>query len=322
MSFINLYRILQISTYATAKDVKVAYRRLAKIWHPDRNYGSKDSEEKFKEILSAYQTLSDPYKRRKYDALYKEQLAEEESNSEANIKPDFTWQSAEAYRDKVNHLWKQYEALKKDRSKPKEYNSGKTKYYYYNNQKITEEEFKAQTNPHKQSSRFHQENTTDPRLASYEMDSKDWKFYKNQMRIENFVIALGALFFYSVILSLYPKFWGAFLGIAAFILAFFFLKSWANKSSLEHLIIDIYADRVIRRGKGLLETTIYFDELAEVRESPSGIFIHKLPHWNELEKYTRDIITSDKDVIFIPVAIQNYEIIRTFFMDLNAASIS
>jgi curved DNA-binding protein CbpA len=63
----DLYRILGIPDNATMADVKSAYRRLAKLYHPDLNPGSRHSEERFKEILDAYTVLSDEELRAQYD---------------------------------------------------------------------------------------------------------------------------------------------------------------------------------------------------------------------------------------------------------------
>jgi curved DNA-binding protein CbpA len=63
----DFYRILGIPDNATMADIKSAYRRLAKQYHPDLNPGSKNSEEKFKEILDAYTILSDEELRAQYD---------------------------------------------------------------------------------------------------------------------------------------------------------------------------------------------------------------------------------------------------------------
>lgn len=63
----DFYRILGIPDNATMADIKSAYRRLAKLYHPDLNPGSKNSEEKFKEILDAYTILSDDELRAQYD---------------------------------------------------------------------------------------------------------------------------------------------------------------------------------------------------------------------------------------------------------------
>jgi molecular chaperone DnaJ len=63
----NYYEILEVSREATAEEIKVAYRRLALLHHPDKNPGDKDAEEQFKRISEAYQILADAEKRQLYD---------------------------------------------------------------------------------------------------------------------------------------------------------------------------------------------------------------------------------------------------------------
>ncbi len=63
----DYYDILGVSRDASEKELKQAYRRLARKHHPDVNPGDKSSEAKFKEINGAYEVLSNPEKRRKYD---------------------------------------------------------------------------------------------------------------------------------------------------------------------------------------------------------------------------------------------------------------
>ena len=63
----DYYKILGVSRNATQEEIKRAYRRLALKYHPDRNKGNKEAEERFKEINEAYAVLSDPEKRRQYD---------------------------------------------------------------------------------------------------------------------------------------------------------------------------------------------------------------------------------------------------------------
>src|SRR5512141_1222737 len=63
----DFYHTLGCSRSATDAEIKVAYRKLAMMYHPDRNNGSKDAEEKFKSITEAYDVLRDPDKRALYD---------------------------------------------------------------------------------------------------------------------------------------------------------------------------------------------------------------------------------------------------------------
>ena len=63
----DLYEVLGVSRDASADEIKKAYKKLAIKYHPDRNKGSKEAEDKFKEIGAAYAILSDDNKRAKYD---------------------------------------------------------------------------------------------------------------------------------------------------------------------------------------------------------------------------------------------------------------
>jgi curved DNA-binding protein len=67
MASTDYYQVLGLKKNATAAEIKRTYRKLAVKYHPDKNPGNKDAEEKFKEINEAYAVLSDPQKRAQYD---------------------------------------------------------------------------------------------------------------------------------------------------------------------------------------------------------------------------------------------------------------
>ena len=88
----DYYQILGVSRNASEKEIKQAYRRLARKHHPDLNPGDKSAEAKFKEINAAYEVLSNPEKRKKYDQFgeqweYAEQFAK--SGGQERVKWDF-----------------------------------------------------------------------------------------------------------------------------------------------------------------------------------------------------------------------------------------
>jgi len=69
VKFQDYYEVLEVPRTATADDIKKAYRKLARKYHPDVNPGDQSAEEKFKQVGEAYAVLSDPEKRKRYDQL-------------------------------------------------------------------------------------------------------------------------------------------------------------------------------------------------------------------------------------------------------------
>src|ERR1700689_358473 len=64
----DYYKTLGVSNKATPEEIKKAYRKLARQYHPDRNPGDKEKEARFKEISQAHDVLGDPEKRSQYDS--------------------------------------------------------------------------------------------------------------------------------------------------------------------------------------------------------------------------------------------------------------
>ena len=63
----DYYEVLEVTKTATVEEIKKAYRKKAIQYHPDKNPGDKEAEEKFKEAAEAYDVLSNPDKRSRYD---------------------------------------------------------------------------------------------------------------------------------------------------------------------------------------------------------------------------------------------------------------
>lgn len=89
MSGKDYYKILGLEKGATEEQIKAAFRKLAKKYHPDLHKGSKTHEDKFKEINEAYAVLSDPDKRKQYDAFGAEGFGQRYSQEDIFRSADF-----------------------------------------------------------------------------------------------------------------------------------------------------------------------------------------------------------------------------------------
>ncbi|MCF6184442.1 MAG: J domain-containing protein [Bacteroidales bacterium] len=117
MNFKNYYKILGVSASAGEEEIKKAYRKLAKKWHPDKNPDNKKSEDIFKEISEAYDVLSDVMKRKKFDDFVKASQKKTYSYSSSGI-----YTQAE-YETEFSDFFKQF-FKNKNRQKKRSYFKG------------------------------------------------------------------------------------------------------------------------------------------------------------------------------------------------------
>lgn len=127
MDFKNYYSTLGVTSAVTQDELKKAYRKLAKQYHPDKNPENKEqAEEKFKEITEAYDVLSDPAKRKKYDEL----IGQRKKNT-YNKQNTYNYNNYDSYNstsDNFNNDSSKYDDLFQDEDWKFDYGNVKDKF--------------------------------------------------------------------------------------------------------------------------------------------------------------------------------------------------
>ncbi len=98
MEFVDYYKILGVSNNATESDIKKAYRKLARKYHPDLNPNDKEAEKKFKEINEANEVLSNSENRKKYDQYGKDWKHAEEFEKARQSQQQYTRSGRQQYQ--------------------------------------------------------------------------------------------------------------------------------------------------------------------------------------------------------------------------------
>src|SRR4051812_32216701 len=98
MEFIDYYKALEVDKHASESDIKKAYRKLARKFHPDLNPNDDSAKKKFQLINEAHEVLSDPEKRKKYDKYGKDwKHADEFEKANANQQQSRDYSGFEQY---------------------------------------------------------------------------------------------------------------------------------------------------------------------------------------------------------------------------------
>jgi curved DNA-binding protein len=127
--FKDYYSILGVNKTASSDDIKKAFRKLAVKYHPDRNPGNKQAEEKFKEISEAYEVLGDADKRKKYDQFgqYWKQAGQTDWGGPGGVNVDFggfDFSQYASFDDFINELLGRFSDTGRARSRTYNYRSG------------------------------------------------------------------------------------------------------------------------------------------------------------------------------------------------------
>lgn len=128
----DYYEILGVEKTATDEEIKKAYRNLAFKYHPDRNPGNTEAEEKFKQISEAYNVLSDQKKRSEYNSYNSSYYSNSYSNNYANNTQTNGFNNEESF-------WSWYNNAGNDSENQYYYQSSNTENFY--NKKYTKSDY-------------------------------------------------------------------------------------------------------------------------------------------------------------------------------------
>lgn len=109
----NYYQILGIERNSSLPEIKKAYRKLATKFHPDKNGGDKFFEERFKEIQEAYEVLTTPLKKERYDNEYDVFFNKQKTHQTTSNKNKTEYTQSKSYTEKENQQ-KEYDKKRKE----------------------------------------------------------------------------------------------------------------------------------------------------------------------------------------------------------------
>lgn len=115
----NYYQILGIERNSSLPEIKKAYRKLATKFHPDKNGGDKFFEERFKEIQEAYEVLTTPLKKERYDNEYDVFFNKQKTHQTTSNKNQTENKQSKSYTEKENQR-KEYDQKKKEEQAERE----------------------------------------------------------------------------------------------------------------------------------------------------------------------------------------------------------